>query len=147
MTVESQRLLAAHEAEMAARYPTGTWAGTDGRKDVFWVARDDGGRAVGCVALRVLGADFVEVKHLFVDPSARRTGVARALMDVFEQEARRRGSRIVLETGTEQPEALALYRARGYRHRPPYEGCDADGECSVYLERGFVVDPPREHPF
>jgi hypothetical protein len=38
-----------------------------------------------------------------------------------------------LETGDAQPEALALYEARGYRRRGPYEGCDVDDGCSVYL--------------
>jgi putative acetyltransferase len=103
---------------------------------VFWVARGEDDRAVGCVALRVLTYDVVEVKHLFVDPSARRRGAASALMDAVEEEARRRGSRIVLETGGEQPEALALYRSRGYGERARYEGSDADGEGSVYFERG-----------
>jgi ribosomal protein S18 acetylase RimI-like enzyme len=135
LTAESRRLLAGHEAEMTARYPTGAWAGTGGHKDVFWVARGEGDRAIGCVALRVLGPAVVEVKHLFVDPTARRSGVASALMDAAEQEARQRGARIVLETGAEQPEALALYRSRGYRERPPYEGCDADDEGSIYFER------------
>lgn len=146
MSAESRRLLVAHEAEMAARYPTGAWAGTRGRKDFFWIARGEGGRAVGCVAMRVLGPDVVEVKHLFVDPSVRRIGVASALMDTVEQEAQHRGSRIVLETGVEQPEALALYRSRGYRERPRYEGSDPDCEGSVYFERGVGVGPPREHP-
>ena len=135
MSAESRRLLAAHEADMAARYPTGAWAGTGGRKDAFWVARSENGRAVGCVALRVLSDGVVEVKHLFVDPSARRLGVATALMGAVEQEAHGRNSRIVLETGVEQPEALALYRARGYNERSRYEGSDADGEGSVYFER------------
>jgi len=135
-TAEARRLLATHEAEMAARYPMGAWAGTGGQKDVFWVARGYDGRAVGCVALRVLGGDLVELKHLFVDRSARRTGVGSALMDAAEQEARRRRLRIVLETGIEQPEALALYRSRGYRERPAYEGSDADSEGSIYFELG-----------
>jgi GNAT superfamily N-acetyltransferase len=143
MTSESRRLLAAHEAEMAARYPTGAWAGTGGRKDDFWVARGERGHALGCVALRVLDSDVVEVKHLFVDPSARRTGVATALMDAVEREAGHRGARIVLETGIAQPEALALYHSRGYRERSRYEGSDADGDGSVYLERRVSIGPPR----
>ena len=132
---ESRLLLCAHEDEMAARYPTERWAGTTGRKDAFWVARGDDGHAVGCVALRVLAPVLVEVKHLYVEPAARRAGVARVLMDALEAEARRRHSGIVLETGIEQPEAVALYRSRGYQDRDRYEECDVDGEGSVYLER------------
>lgn len=120
---------------MAARYDAGNWAGVNGRKDLLWLAREETGAAFGCVALRELRTDGVEVKHLYVLPEARRRGVAAALMDAFEAEAARRGAAIVLETGTEQPEAIALYRARGYRDRGPYEGSDVSGDCSIYLER------------
>jgi ribosomal protein S18 acetylase RimI-like enzyme len=137
---DARRLLEAHAEDMAARYDGGNWAGVNGRKDLLWLAWDDGGDAVGCVALRALRADQVEVKHLYVRPGSRRRGVAAALMDAFEAEAARRGAAIVLETGTEQPEAIELYRRRGYEDRGPYEGSDVHGDCSVYLER--VAAPP-----
>ena len=105
------------------------------------MARSDDGRAVGCVALRVLAPVLVEVKHLYVEPAARRAGVASVLMDALEAEARRRHSAIVLETGIEQPEAIALYRSRGYQERDRYEECDADGDGSVYLERLAALNP------
>jgi putative acetyltransferase len=127
------RLLRAHEHEMARRYPDGGWDGTGGRKDIAWVARSTGGEAVGLVAMRALAADVVEVKHLYVADRARRSGVASALMTAVEAEARTRGAAIVLETGTAQPEALALYHARGYRRRGRYDGCDPSSACSVYL--------------
>ncbi len=140
---ESRGLLRAHECDMAQRYPQGSWAGTGGAKDHFWLARDKAGSAVGCVALRVLAPDRVEVKHLYVMPSARRAGVGQALMDALEAEARARGAAIVLETGLAQPEAIALYRARGYRSRGPYDGCDIDDVHSVYLE---LAPPPLAPP-
>ena len=132
---DARRLLEAHAADMAARYDGSNWAGVDGRKDLLWLARAEDGAAVGCVALRVLDPDQVEVKHLFVLPEARRRGVAAALMDAFEAEASRRGAAIVLETGTEQPEAIGLYRGRGYANREPYEGSDVCGDRSLYFER------------
>ena len=132
---DARRLLEAHAADMAARYDGSNWAGLGGRRDLLWLARDEDGAAVGCVALRVLRADQVEVKHLFVLPEARRRGVAAALMNALEAEAASRRAAIVLETGTEQPEAIALYRGRGYADRGPYEGSDVNGDCSVYLER------------
>lgn len=135
----ARTLLEAHEADMRARYPGGRWSGTGGRKDMLWLAwpqrpageyvRD----AVGVVALRELDPETVEVKHLFVDAAARRQGVAGALMDAFEAEARRRGATVVLETGVAQPEALAFYAARGYTERDRYPGSEHDGAGSVYL--------------
>ena len=56
-----------------------------------------------------------EIKRMWVDPAHRRRGLAGALLDELERAATRAGCpRTVLETGTEQPEALAFYRARGY---------------------------------
>jgi putative acetyltransferase len=132
---DARRLLEAHAEDMAARYDGDNWAGVGGRKDLLWLARDGDGQAIGCVALRVLTADLVEAKHLYVVPARRGRGVGTELMDVFEAEASRRGAAIVLETGTEQPEAVALYRKRGYRARGPYEGSDVCGDCSLYFER------------
>ena len=118
---------------MRSRYPGAGWAGVGERFDAFWLASLDG-RPVGCVGLRVLAPARVEVKHLYVEPAARRRGTASALMAALEAEAARRGAEIVLETGTRQPEAIALYEARGYRRRGPYPGSDVDDACSVYLE-------------
>lgn len=133
---EAHRLLRAHAADMAARYGAGgSWEGVDGRKDMLWLARDGDGDAIGCVALRELRADQVEVKHLYVVPGARRRGVGDALIDALETEATRRGASVVLETGFRQPESIALYRKRGYRPRRRYDGADICGEGSLFFER------------
>jgi putative acetyltransferase len=135
-SAEARRLLDAHARDMAARYRGGgSWEGVGGRKDLLWLARGGGHEAVGCVVLRELGADGVEVKHLYVAPTARRRGVASALMDAFEAEAARRGASVVLETGSRQPEAIALYERRGYRQRDIYEGADVCGDGALYFER------------
>jgi GNAT superfamily N-acetyltransferase len=134
---EATRLLDAHAEDMAVRYGGGgTWEGVWGRKDLLWLARGGDGRAVGCVALRVLREDRVEVKHLYVTQASRRRGLASALMDAFEAEAARRRALIVLETGSRQPEAIALYGERGYRRRGIYQGADVSGDGALYFERG-----------
>jgi ribosomal protein S18 acetylase RimI-like enzyme len=121
---------------MAARYGgAGSWEGVNGRKDLLWLAREDGGEAVGCLALRELGPGRVEAKHLYVAPAARRRGVGAALMDAFEAEAASRRASIMLETGSRQPESIALYRKRGYRSRDRYEGADISGAGALYFER------------
>ena len=88
----------------------------------YFVARLDG-RLAGCVAL-VVHDDLPgagEVKRLYVDDSARRTGVAQALMSALEARAVERGlRRVVLETGNRQPEAVALYERLGYAVVDPY---------------------------
>lgn len=56
-----------------------------------------------------------EVKRVWVHPEHRRNGLARRLMDELERGARQVGfRRLVLETGTAQPEAMAMYERLGY---------------------------------
>jgi GNAT superfamily N-acetyltransferase/predicted kinase len=84
-----------------------------------------GDEAVGTVAVRFKAygkaAPAAEIKRMFVVGSRRGSGFARILMGAAEDIARGAGAtRIILETGTEQPEAVALYRAIGYAPIPPY---------------------------
>lgn len=56
-----------------------------------------------------------EVKRMYVVPEARRLGLARRILAALEDSAWAAGrTRIVLVTGTEQPEATALYISSGY---------------------------------
>ncbi|MFJ9470461.1 GNAT family N-acetyltransferase [Streptomyces caniferus] len=56
-----------------------------------------------------------EIKRMFVVAEARGRGLARRILAALEADARAAGrSRMVLETGTEQPEALELYASSGY---------------------------------
>lgn len=66
--------------------------------------------------LHVLGGVAVtEIKRMYVAPAARRRGYARAVLSHLERTAREAGSDVmVLETGTMQPEAIAMYVASGY---------------------------------
>ncbi|MFE3648479.1 GNAT family N-acetyltransferase [Streptomyces sp. NPDC059152] len=60
-------------------------------------------------------AGDAEIKRMFVVPTARGRGLARLILAALETDARAAGRlRMVLETGTEQPEALALYASSGY---------------------------------
>jgi ribosomal protein S18 acetylase RimI-like enzyme len=52
---------------------------------------------------------------MYVVPSARGRGWARRLLAALEDSARGAGADLmVLETGTAQPEAIALYESSGY---------------------------------
>lgn len=56
-----------------------------------------------------------EIKRMFVVREARGRGLARRILAELEKDARAAGrSRMVLETGTQQPEAIALYVSSGY---------------------------------
>src|ERR1700712_4468850 len=47
----------------------------------FVVAEDESGTVVGCAALHVLWEDLAEVRTVAVDPSARRLGIGRLLLE------------------------------------------------------------------
>ncbi|MET9804600.1 GNAT family N-acetyltransferase [Streptomyces sp. NPDC006368] len=56
-----------------------------------------------------------EIKRMYVIPEARGLGLARRVLALLEEDARAAGrTRMVLETGTMQPEAIGLYTSSGY---------------------------------
>ncbi|OEU86999.1 acetyltransferase [Streptomyces abyssalis] len=56
-----------------------------------------------------------EIKRMFVVREARGRGLARLILAALEDDARAAGrTRMVLETGTMQPEAIGLYTSSGY---------------------------------
>ncbi|GAA2161935.1 GNAT family N-acetyltransferase [Pedococcus bigeumensis] len=82
-----------------------------------------------------IGGRCAEVKRMFVSPTQRRQGLARRLLAALEDSARTAGVEVLaLETGTMQPEAIALYEAQGYAPTIRF-GHYADSELSRYFAR------------
>ena len=89
---------------------------------------------IGCVGYVNKGS-YAEVKRLFVSQEFRRQGVARVLMAELESRAFGAGYTVLrLETGTHQPESIALYESLGYRIRRPFGGY-IDDPLSVFMEK------------
>lgn len=62
-----------------------------------------------------------EVKRMWTRPGYRRRGLASRVLASLEEAALEAGySRLVLETGPQQPEAEAMYERRGYRRTEPF---------------------------
>jgi GNAT superfamily N-acetyltransferase len=82
------------------------------------VAYDDDERPVGHACLRRLDgpmAGELEIKRMFVEPDARGSGVADALLAAVEQRAKDDGAqRVVIHTGDRQKAALRFYERHGY---------------------------------
>jgi GNAT superfamily N-acetyltransferase len=73
-----------------------------------------------------------EVKRMYVASSVRRRGYARLILAELERTATERGRRrMVLETGTAQPEAIALYTSAGYTAIPKFGQyrCHTSSRC------------------
>lgn len=112
-------------------------------KVLFAVARDATGVAVGCGAI-VLGAEYGEVKRMYVDPRSRGQGIASQMLTLLEAQAiQSGGSMLMLETGPRQPEALALYERFGYQRRPPY-GPYRDDPLSVFMQKHIGAAMPQD---
>ena len=83
-----------------------------------------------CLVDGVLGAmggwrrhddESVEIKRMYVPERLRRRGLARAILAELERRAAAGGyRRVVLNTGLEQPEAVAMYEAAGYTPVPGF---------------------------
>jgi putative acetyltransferase len=101
---------------------------------LFAVARDAEGKAVGCGAV-LLNENYGELKRMYVQPTLRGRGSGRELLMFLEEQAQLRGcSRLRLETGVRQPEALRLYGRSGYFLRPPF-GDYVEDPNSVFMEK------------
>ncbi|MFF5171590.1 GNAT family N-acetyltransferase [Micromonospora sp. NPDC000089] len=138
-SADGERLREAQRAELDARY------GNDNHEPgappsgasvpVFLLARDDAGTALGCGGLRFIDPGSAEIKRMYVVPAARGTGVATAILRGLEDAARSAGvTRLLLETGTAQPDAMRFYEREGY-HRIDNFGPYAGAELSVCYAR------------
>ncbi len=78
-----------------------------------------GEQPIACGAVRRNDATTAEIKRMYVVPESRGGGVARRVLAELEREARGLGvSRLVLETGIRQQDALALYQRAGFAEVP-----------------------------
>jgi GNAT superfamily N-acetyltransferase len=72
-------------------------------------------QAVAMGGVRRIDTGTVEIKRMYVVPQVRGRGLSRVVLAHLESLARDVGaSRILLETGPKQPEAMRLYETSGY---------------------------------
>lgn len=114
----------AQQTEVSARY--GVDDSEPGVKPsaadmTLFLVASDGGEPVGCGGLRALDATRGEVKRMYVVPGRRGTGVSTAILRALEDAARGLGwAELLLETGTEQPDAMRFYEREGFSPIPNY---------------------------
>jgi SAM-dependent methyltransferase/GNAT superfamily N-acetyltransferase len=122
---DAAALVAEVQAEYVVRYGGQDESPIDvdeftGDRGAFFVGYVDGVPvATGAwrrVAVEVLGPGATaEVKRMYVVPRMQRRGLARQMLAHLERTALDAGIDVlVLETGTRQPEAIALYSSAGY---------------------------------
>jgi len=149
----AERMRARQQAEIAARYGSpdaGEFVAETAVANL--VVRHDG-EPVAFVALRDVSGEpdgrggvhpprTGEVKRLWVEPEHRGRGHARTAMRAAHRRAMAAGlERVVLETGTLQPESIDLYLSLGYVPTESYGHYAGDP-----LSRCFVLDLPTDAP-
>lgn len=113
------------DAELNPRYteylatPPQTPAPTEDQIVTVWIGEVDGAPAVTASLRRT--PDYLEVKRVFVAPEYRCLGLARLALDHVEETARDLGAEsLVLQTGNQQPDAIALYLREGWQRVEPF---------------------------
>ncbi|WP_241828073.1 GNAT family N-acetyltransferase [Actinopolymorpha singaporensis] len=92
------------------------------------------------------GPGDAEVKRMYVAPEARGRGLARRMLAALERDAAAAGkTRMVLETGLGQPEAITLYLSAGYAPIPSF-GLHRDSPGNRCYARSLATgtDPAPE---
>jgi GNAT superfamily N-acetyltransferase len=105
----------------------------DGEDHIFYAALNktntlnyvlvayDKNEPIGCGALRAYSNDTMEVKRMFVPLHKRGQGIASALLSALEIWCKELGiKKCILETGKNQPEAIALYKKNQYNIIPNF---------------------------
>lgn len=107
---------------------------------LFLVAYVDDAPAA-CGGWRAHDTD-VELKRMYVRPAFRGRGLARAVFAELERTAAAAGyARLILETGSRQPEAIALYTSAGYAPVASF-GYYADAPEAVHLGKELEATCP-----
>ncbi len=95
----------------------------------------DNGIPVGCGAIKVYDHNTMEVKRMFVVPRMRGQGIASMILNHLELWALELNyTKCLLETGINQPEAIAMYKKNRYKIIQNY-GQYANVSNSVCFEK------------
>lgn len=79
------------------------------------------GEPVACGGWRITEPGLAELKRMYVASGFRGRGLSRVLLAALEDSARATGvTRLRLETGSRQPEAISLYETSGYARVDKY---------------------------
>lgn len=121
----AQALIAAVQQEYVRRYGNEDGTPVDPAEfsppeGEFFVAYLSGD-PVGCGGWRRHDDAVAEVKRMYVAADARGRGLSRRILAALETSVLAAGySRLILETGDKQPEAIGLYRSAGFTSIPNF---------------------------
>jgi putative acetyltransferase len=141
-SADAKVLIAELEQELDPRYPQASRHGYSVEKLLreavaFFVTRHDGMPA-GCGGVQFFGADYGEIKRMYVRPGFRGNGLGRLMLNHLAAHVRQHGVVVLrLETGIYQSEAIGLYERFGFRRTAPF-GAYRDDPLSAFYEMRIV---------
>ncbi len=108
------------------------------REDVVFFVTRYAGEPAACGGLKLFGAEYGEVKRMYVRPIYRGLGLGKGMLDHLAEYAREHQVGLLrLETGIYQTEAIGLYERYGFQRRPPF-GEYKEDPMSVYYEKSIA---------
>jgi putative acetyltransferase len=124
-SADAVMLITELEAHLEPLYPSESRHGYSVEKLLaqevaFFVLRDNG-TAAGCGGIQLFGAEYGELKRMYVRPHFRGLGFGKLLLDHLADYARAHGVGLLrLETGIHQIAAISLYERTGFQRIPPF---------------------------
>lgn len=126
-------------------------ATTDGDEHAFYaqynksdglnyvVVAYDGDTALACGAIKHYADGIMEVKRMYVSPTARGQGIASMVLQELEKWTLELGYQTcLLETGVKQLQAICLYQKCGYKVVPNYGQYQAM-DNSICFEKALPI--------
>ena len=138
-SADAMLLIAELEEYLTPQYPAESRHGFSvdkliREKVAFFVMRQDGVPA-GCGGVKLFGTDYGEVKRMYVRSQFRGLGLAKLMLQQLADHALRQGvTRLRLETGIYQTEAIGLYERWGFVQIPPFGEYKPD-PLSLFYEK------------
>ena len=138
-TADAAELIAELDAHLAPLYPQESRHGYSVEKllhegVVFFVARLDGVPA-GCGGVLLVGAEYAEIKRMYVRPAFRGSGLGKLILARLADYALGRGVNVLrLETGVHQAHAIRLYEGSGFHRIRPF-GSYREDPLSLCFEK------------
>jgi GNAT superfamily N-acetyltransferase len=137
---DAKALIAELEAQLTPLYPVESQHGYSVEKLIreavaFFVIRDND-TPVACGGVQLFGADYGEIKRMYVRPQFRGLGFGKLMLDHLADYARHQGVGVLrLETGIHQHAAIGLYEHAGFRSIPPFGAYRLDPLSRFYEKR------------
>ncbi len=98
----------------------------------------DKDKPIGCGAIKEYEPNVVEIKRMYTSPKSRGKGIATKILTELESWAAELFyEKCILETGKKQPEAIGLYKKKGYQLIPNY-GQYSDAKNSLCFGKQLI---------